>query len=643
MKSSCLLFRVFLLASVPTGALAFVNQVHSPLNSLKVGSSSSSSSSLNSLPLESVCQSSTDLFSLADSFHTLSHSSSFLVAAEVAKVATKKPDEVSIKAIVGAATIMGSIVGLLFAWDKAIIYFRSQVPVSLKPTVESIFSTLSGLGVIGVGLYAVLGIPAVQKSLEAISKEYFGKKDILVTNFAFFHQAYLQLGVIFFLSVVAMILKGLQKLNDIDEIQDAIVDGQTGYRVTAEKLVGYYSTREFNRPQEQPGYTGISRELFMERSEWSAKILMLRNLVMYLVPSLPADFRVEALIEESFAQNMYKFTEVPYLAWAFIIPALAITNAIDLTQGVVNSGSSNAAASAGEFIDAFIIFTPMISALVISSIWSYWNCWKMTQIKYMILPKLEPDPINGGEPVIRAPPIYSDYLRQTFNSSPRTLQRVEAIWGKPPRTAYDELFGEAGAAGLEMYRNSIKYQAWLNLATITYFGVHILPRDIELLTGMAGAKAGEPTLVSVELFTYGIFFLISLFQLTYVTPRTFWNFCIISCMEDENLQYLLNVAGYGTGPGIRPISPLRTRQGGLLPTSGSGIGRAPIRKDSYSRGTLGGGSIGGMALDDDGSRMGRQGQGGGGPLRLEGSRPGRLGDGSYRDDYMGQDNYQSFN
>ena len=486
-----------------------------------------------------------------------------------------------LKAAAGAATIMISITGLIFAWDRISEWFRRQIPLSLKPTVESIYATVAGLATVGVLTKFLVDIPALRAYVEPFSKEYFGKSDIFVKNVIFFQEAFLQLGIVYLVASTAMILKGLSKLNDIDEIQDSIVDPMTGYRVTPEKLVNYYSEKEYNRPQENPGYTGITRELFMDKREWSAKVLMLRNLVMDLIPDLPPNFRVEALLEESFAQNMFRLVQIPTLAWLVFVPFLALSNGLDLSNGVINAGANNADATAGTFIDNFAVFTTALSSVVISSIWSYWNCWKMTQIKYMILPKLQPDP-SIGAPVIQMPPIYSAFLRRTFDSSPPTLKRIEAFFAKPPRTAYDELFGEVGSAGLDVYGNSIKYQAWLNLATLTFLGVHVMSRDIEVLL----ATAKEPTLVSIEFFTYMIMFVLSLIQLTLTTPRTFWNYCIIACMEDRNLQYLLDVAGYGYGYGppetassvslpSSSVQTLRSRQGRLASIGGERASQLP--------------------------------------------------------------------
>ena len=527
----------------------------------------------------------TALSAVTDSFQLLAED----VAKGGASGSGNKNAVVSLRAAGGATVLMCSMVALIYLWTRSMRSFRSRVPITLKPAMESVFSTVCGLGVIGAISGGILGLPGVEPALEPISKDWFGNKETLFNNISFFQDTYLQLGVIFFLSVVAMILVGLGKLDDIDEIQDAIVDQATGYRVTPEKLLPYYTEREFNRPQEQPGYTGIAREIFMPKKEWSAKILLLRNLVMDQVPSLPDNFRVEALIEESFAQSMYRAVQIPTLAWCFAIPILAFLNAVDLSHGVINASVIQAPKSAGHFIEENAVFTPAISAVIVSSIWSYWNCWKMTQIKYMILPKLEPDPLDGGFPVIRPPPIYNDYQCENFDSSPPTLRRVEQAWSKPPKTAFDDLFGAIGSAGLEFYGNSIKYQAWLNLAILISIGLQILPRDLEVL--LAGAKAGNPSLVPVELFVYGVMTLVSLFELTVVTPRTFWNYCIISSMEAQNLRELLYACGYnpdyippGNNQGIqqaRRVPALNPVQGPIQGTTGQTAAQSYYPNDMY--------------------------------------------------------------
>jgi hypothetical protein len=515
---------------------------------------------------------------------------SFLLSAdEVKKVVVN--NIIPWKAAAGTSVLSLVIISLLFGWQKMTKYFYLRQPRSFRPTQDSIFVTLAGLGVVGVSLDLITGIAPVQKALEGFSKDFFGKPDILVKNTDFAHDAFFQLGVAFALMAGLMLLRGEKKLIDIATIQEEQIDPQTGmYSLTADNLARYIRMREFNRPQEQPGYIGITREIFMDQDEWSAKILLLKNHVMDLFPSLPSDFRVESLMEESFAETMYKAVQVPFLAWVFFIPALAYSNAVDLSHGVINAGAPNAALSSGYFFDEFLIFVPAISSVIISSIWGYWNCWKMTQVKYMILPRLEPDQTNDGRPVIRPPPMYNDYVRSSFDASPPSLRRVERFWGKEPQTIYDDLFGQAGSAGLDLYSNSIKYQAWMTLTNIVFFAIQILPRDLEVMVD--GAKAGDPQMVAVELYAYGILLAFSIFNLFWVTPRTFWNYCVVSCMDGENLVELLRLSGYGSPqqvaqPRVTGGPPLR---GSPMQGGGFGMrnGNRRLREDDVFRPGVGG-------------------------------------------------------
>jgi hypothetical protein len=157
---------VVVLASWTGTSVAFVQQVYSPLQ-LKRHTSGSTSSSQLKLGVDLTEWTNSDIFSS----NWNNFPNGFLLAADAAKAATPSPSKQDmLQAALGGSAIMGSIVLMIFAWDRAIEFFRRQVPVSLKPTVESIFATLCGLGVIGVFIGSVLGIPAVERSLEGLSK-----------------------------------------------------------------------------------------------------------------------------------------------------------------------------------------------------------------------------------------------------------------------------------------------------------------------------------------------------------------------------------------------------------------------------------------------------------------------------------------
>ena len=470
--------------------------------------------------------------------------SSLLMAADKSPF---KSGSVSYKTAAASSIMMLIIVSLYFIWGKSVIYVRRKIPTSLRPVVDSVIGEIGGLGIVGLVLTSVLGYPGVKKSLEGYSKDYFGEKGILVDNFDFLHMTFFQLGVAFFIASGLMVLVGLKRLDDIDDIQELQMDRASGVvDVTAERLAASIPGKEFNKPLEQPGFVNIWRDVFMTDSERAARTLLMRNLVVEKYPYLPDTFRIEPIIEESFALNMYKIVQLSFIAWIFIIPALAYSNAIDIAHGVVNASSKNTADSVGYFFSTFNSIGSAWSISCCCGIWGYWNCWKMTQIKFMVLPRLQPDPADG-RPLILPPPMYDEFMRSRFLSSPPTVQRVEKIWGQPPETLLDELFGQAGAAGLDFYLQSIKLQVWLLLTQLVFFGSQIFIRDLDVFVNNVKA-VGDPRFSVVELYAYGSFVVFAFFQLICVAPQAFWNYCLISCFDDENLEELLERTGYGRPP-----------------------------------------------------------------------------------------------
>jgi len=442
---------------------------------------------------------------------------------------------------------MGTIISLLVAWEKALEFSRERIPVSLRPTLEVTVGEIAGLGFVGLVLGSILSYPGVQKGFEKTSVEYFGEKKILIENFDYFSHALFQIGVSFFVGAGLMVFLGLKKIDDIAEVQDLQLDRNAGSAdITAEKLAMSIPAKSFNQPQEQPGYVSIWRDVFMGKNERAAKTLLMRNLIIERYPYLPSQFRVEPLLEESFAQNMYRAVQISPLTWISFIPILALANTIDISHGVVNGAASNAAASVGFFESTAVAIIPAWFFIVLSGIWGYWNSWKMTQIKYMALPCLAPNP-GDGRPIILPPPMYDDFLRGRFFSSPPSLQRVEKFWGKPPRTMLDDLFGQAGSAGLDLYFYSIKNHVWLNLAMCVFFGTQVFGRDLDVFFYFQ-KTAGNPSYATMELYSYGSFLAYSLFQLLVFAPKAFWNYCIVYCFDEDNLEDLLEITGYG-----RPI------------------------------------------------------------------------------------------
>uniref|UniRef100_A0A7S3PAG3 Uncharacterized protein n=1 Tax=Amphora coffeiformis TaxID=265554 RepID=A0A7S3PAG3_9STRA len=379
------------------------------------------------------------------------------------------------------------IVGLLYAWEGFVGWARQAVGKSLQPVVESILAEMGGLGFIGLLLQTFA--PANREFLEHLSVQLFGEEEILMETFEFLHTAFFQVGVGFFVAAGAMVALGIQKLYEIETIEELQVDLTTGAcTVTPETLARYLPYA----PQEQQERTqqNLWNEIAMSTEE-----------------------RVELV-------------ELSPLTWIYLIPVLALANSIDLSHDVINANSPNAFESSGFFFSTPWAILPSVFTVLSSSVWGIWNCWKMTEIKYMLLPRLGRTSSTGEVDVLAAP-IDVKGLRENFNSSPSWVQPLEALWAKPAVTDYDRLFGMAGAAGLDLYRNSIKIQSWLCITNIVFFGTQIVPRDLGAI--LSGAQVGAPEYLTIELLTYGSFVVLSLLQLLFVSPRAFWNYCLVAC------------------------------------------------------------------------------------------------------------------
>jgi hypothetical protein len=442
---------------------------------------------------------------------------------------------------IGSSLIMLTIVGLLYLWEESVEWLRETVPKTLLPVVESILAEIGGLGFIGLILQSVLGNSAVKEGLRGLSLELFGEEEILVENFEFLHSAFFQVGVGFFVVVGAMRAGGIRKLNEIKTLEGLELDQETGAcTATAAKLSQYIPMKEMGEPLAISGGNSLWDEIFMGKEERAARSLLLRNQIMKCFPSLPETFRVESLIQASFAQKLYKLVKVSPLTWIYIIPALALANGIDLSHEVINSASPNAAESVGFFFSAPSAVVPASISVAVSLVWGIWNCWKVTQIKYMLWPRFEMDPVTGETEIV--PPLVEfEANRKSFDSSPAWVQPIEGIWGKPATNPLEELFGTAGSSGMKLYQNSIKYQTWLTLTHIVFFGTQIVPRDINAI--LTGATVGDPSHLTAELVTYGGFVFVGLLQLAFIAPRAFWNYCLIAPAEGRTAEKLLVLSG----------------------------------------------------------------------------------------------------
>eukprot|EP00539_Tryblionella_compressa_P003766 CAMPEP_0178748926 /NCGR_PEP_ID=MMETSP0744-20121128/9137_1 /TAXON_ID=913974 /ORGANISM="Nitzschia punctata, Strain CCMP561" /LENGTH=545 /DNA_ID=CAMNT_0020402305 /DNA_START=45 /DNA_END=1682 /DNA_ORIENTATION=- len=475
------------------------------------------------------------------------------VMAMVPEEVGRQQESISYTAVAGSSLIMVTIVSLLYLWEVSVEWVRESVPKTLLPVVESILAEIGGLGFIGLILSTVLGNHAVKEFLEASSVHFFGEGDILVENFEYLHAAFFQVGVGFFLAAGVMVAVGLQKLKEIETVEGLQVDPTTGScTVTADKISAYLPATCWQQPiLTHPNDIDLWQEIFMSKEERAAKTLLLRDEFLKRNPHLTDAFRIESVVQASFAYNLLKIVKISPLTWIYLIPALALANAIDLSHEVVNASSPNAAESVGYFFSTLESIGPATFTVVLSAVWGLWNCWKLTQIKYMVLPRLRKD-CNTGKVEILPPLADNQQVRDTFNSSPGIGSILEGLWATPAESTLHELFGTAGAAGIKLYRNSIKYQTWLCLTHVVFFGTQIVPRDVNALFSASTATAvGDSSHLMAELVTYGGYVLLSLLQLALVTPRSLWNFCLVSCLDEETAPILLKLSR--NEPGI-PMS-----------------------------------------------------------------------------------------
>lgn len=450
------------------------------------------------------------------------------VSSLVCHSATAASDTVPFLPVLGSSLIMLTIVALLFSWEKSIEWIRETVPLALLPVVESILAEIGGLGFIGLILQTVGG--AI--NLEELSIQFFGEGDVLLEVFEFLHNAFFQVGVGFFIAAGAMVAVGLKKLAEIETIQGLLLNDRGECTVTPDILTEYLPIiNDVNEPPDE----SLWNEISMSTEERAGKVLLMRYRIMEQ-HDLPNTFLIERYVQGAFAENLLEIVEFSPLTWIYLIPALALANSVDLSHEVINAASPNAAESVGYFFSTPWAIGPSLFTVVLSFVWGTWNCRKLTDIKYMLLPRLGRDP-DTGKTEILPPPIDVDSLREGFVSSPPWVQPIEAFWSKPATTNYERLFGTAGAAGLDLYRNSIQLQSWLCITNIVFFGTQIVPRDVSAL--LTGAEVGDPTYLTAETVTYGSFVLLSLIQLIFITSRSFWNLCLVSCAEDGASEELL--------------------------------------------------------------------------------------------------------
>lgn len=430
-----------------------------------------------------------------------------------------------------SSCIMLTIVSLLYTWEKSVELVRETVPKVLLPVVESILAEMGGLGFIGLLLE---GLAGYKESLGELSMKLFGEEEVLIESFEFLHTVFFQVAIAFFIAGGGLVVSGVIKSTQIGELEKERTDEtKISCSMSANELADLLpNDYAEGGPVSNPTFWD---DLTMSIEERAAKAILLRRRLMDQY-SLPESFRSERYVAASFAEKLLEFVELSPLTWIYLIPALALANSVDLMHDVVNAASPNAGESVGYFFSTPWALIPAILTETLSLWWGVWNGWKITNIKYMLIPQLARNP-ETKQTEIRQPPIDDETARNSFSSSPSWVRPIESIWGAQARTPYEKLFGAAGASGPELYGNSIKLHVWLCITHVVFFGTQIIPRDIDAWNGLT--TAGDPNHLTAELVTYGSFVLLSLAQLIILAPTTFWNYCIVTSLEDEVSEELL--------------------------------------------------------------------------------------------------------
>ena len=412
-------------------------------------------------------------------------------------------------------TIMLSIVSLLYIWETTVEWARHHTRPSLKPVLERILGEIAGLGFVGLVLETFV-LP-LQQSLAEISERFLGNEEILLESFEFLHTAFFQVGIAFFLVAGYMVRGSLFKLEAMEELEGLRVDSKGICHATRGELArvleapslpdnAYWSDEDcFRRLRRQDWLD----EVLMERSQRGAEALLIREYMMEKGMIAPED-RVDTALETTMARSLEQVVELSPLTWLPLIPAVALANAVDISHGVVNAASPNAADSAGFFVTMPQTVVPTLVIGTCSLLWGFWNFWKVSTVKSMVVPSL----VFEGSKVRMLPPRASSAEQMArFRSTPKWMEFFEDSWAEPATMRLDQLFGAIGSAGSSFYLNSLRFQTWLSMTILVFLGTQILTRDVGVL--LSGIEtAGNPTGVWPEFLVNGTLFLLSLIQVS---------------------------------------------------------------------------------------------------------------------------------
>lgn len=452
-----------------------------------------------------------------------------------------------------SSAIMLSIVALLYTWEEAVKSAREKLPSTLMPVVDSMLAEMGGLGFIGL----VLGIFVTGGPLGGfvgeISEQYLGDEEILLESFEFLHTAFFEVAVGFFLISGFTVAKVLDKINSLSDFSRVVFDTNADGNVCLEELAdvlsvetvvvdlngdGTLSQDEISQALQKAPKPTLYKQLFIASKEVKAEALVVRERFVQTC-SVSPDFRIEKYFATVFGHNLQEIVELSPLTWLPLIPALSLGRSVDLSRDVISASSANAAESSGFFLASTAFFGVSSALAVIGLVWGLWNFWKLNAMKEILVPVLVRDSSTGGRATL-LPPRYEDKkVMKEFNSSPFIFGWIESFFGEPPRNDQEKLFGSAGAAGPELYRNSIKFHSWLIVSQIVFWGTQIVARDANAL--IQGLEVGNSDLVVPELVVFTCFVASAIGQLL-LAPQTFLNYCLVTSIEDLAMESAINEA-----------------------------------------------------------------------------------------------------
>jgi hypothetical protein len=468
---------------------------------------------------------------------------------------------------------MLSLVALLYTWEEAVSIARTKLGPTLMPVVDSMLAEMGGLGFIGLFLSVVVTGGPLGSVVGHISERFLGETEILLETFEFLHTAFFEVGIVFFLIAGLTVAKVLKNINTLQDFSCTVFNHDCNGNASLEELAdllavdlvavdcgkdGGLTKDEIQNAVRAARRSTLREELGSTTEKIQTDALVVRERFLQTGRVSP-NFRMETYAAKILGCNLEKIVELSPLTWLPLIPVLSLQRFVDMSHDVVSAASPNAAESCGFFLGSPVFFWESTVIVAVTLIWGFFNFWKVSQIKIMLMPTLVRDSACGNKATLLPPRYENEELLSEFNSSPSIVGWIEKFYAEAARNDHEALFGVAGAAGPELYRNSIKYHTWLIVCELVFWGTQIVARDISAL--LQGWE--NPDLVVPELATFGFFVALAIAQL-WLAPQTFLNYSMITsveCLTDESVlrdSCKTDVEDVGVEPNDKGLATTKT-------------------------------------------------------------------------------------